>query len=466
MIIDTHAHLDLPEYDSDLFTVLQDAKNAGIESIINVGTDIESSRRTILLVNRENDNPESPKISASIGIHPNKASEITDEMFNELKGLVNQNKVVAIGETGLDYYRDHSKHTDQEKLFRKHIELAIDSRLPLIIHNRDAGNDCLNIIRDYSHLNINGVVHCFSSNKDCAKEFLDLGFYISFAGAVTFPNANTLRDTVKFIPTDRLLLETDSPFLAPQAKRGKRNEPAFLQYIIPFLAECLSLSNNDITRVTSLNANKLFGIGEKCNKGKIAYVIRNSLYLNITNKCPNECCFCARNRYPYVKGHYLRLVNEPTVEELISSIGNPLIYDEVVFCGYGEPTERLDVLKTVAKYLKEKGARVRLDTNGLGNLINNRPICPELKGLMDNICISLNSNLKEQYKKMCKPVFGDEAYPALLSFIKDAKKVIHGVTVSVVDMPEIDVDACRKIANDLGVSFRARKYDDTGFKND
>lgn len=466
MIVDTHAHLDFSDYDLDLFTVLHNAKSIGIEYIINVGIDVETSKKTIELVNKINNESGLPEIFASVGVHPNKASNMTDKEFSDLKTLLNHEKVIAIGETGLDYYRDRSDHVDQKKLFRKHIGLAIDSHLPLIIHNRESGDDCLNIIRDYQNHEIKGVVHCFSANKECAKEFLDLGFYISFTGTVTFPNASMLRDTVKFIPTDRLLLETDSPFLAPQAKRGKRNEPSFLQYIIPFLAECFSLSNDDIARVTSLNANELFGIGEKRANGEITYAIRNSLYLNITNRCPNECCFCARNTYPYVKGHYLKLLNEPTVQEFINSIGDPSVYDEVVFCGYGEPTERLEVLKTVAKYLKEKGARVRLDTNGLGDLINNRPICIELKGLIDSICISLNSNLKDQYEKICKPEFGGEAYPALLSFIKQAKKVIPEVVVSVVDMPEIDVKACRRIADDLGVSFRARKYNDTGFKND
>ncbi|MGR3317645.1 MAG: YchF/TatD family DNA exonuclease [Candidatus Anammoxibacter sp.] len=467
MIIDTHAHLDFPEYETDLFAVLHNAKDVGIEHIINVGIDLESSKRTIELVNKVNNETGLPKIHASVGIHPNHATNTTEKEFYDLKELSNHEKVIALGETGLDYYRTHSNHADQKGLFKKHIELAIESHLPVIVHNREADDDCLKIIQDYSHHDIKGVVHCFSSDNDCAKKFLDLGFYISFTGNITFPKADKLRDTVKFIPTDRLLIETDSPFLAPQAKRGKRNEPAFLQHIIPFFADCCSLSNDDIARITSLNANELFGIGgARSAKDTIAYTIRNSLYLNITNKCTNDCFFCTRNTNPYVKGHYLKLNKEPTVEELIDSIGNPSAYDEVVFCGFGEPTERLDVLKTVAKHLKDKGVNVRLDTNGLGDLINNRPICKELTGLIDNICISLNSNLKDQYKKMCNPSFGDKAYPALLSFIKDAKRVIPNVLVSVVDLPDVDVEACRNIAKDLDVSFRLRKYDDTGFKND
>lgn len=466
MIVDTHAHLDFPDYDADLFEVLNNAKNAGIEKIINVGIDLKSSNKTIELIEKSDKELKLVKIFASIGIHPNSSSNITDKEFSDLKELVNNEKVVAVGETGLDYFRNDSDHTDQQKFFRKHIELAIDSRLPLIVHNREANDDCIKIIKEYIPLGLKGVVHCFSSNKEYAKKFLDLGFYISFTGTITYPNAKTLHETIKYIPTDRLLLETDCPFLAPQAKRGKRNEPAFLKYVIPFLADSFKLSNDDIARITSNNANDLFGIGEKSNKGAITYTIRNTLYLNITSRCPNECCFCTRKTHPYVKGHYLKLEKEPTVEELINSIGDPAIYDEVVFCGYGEPTERFDVIKTVAEFLKKKGAEVRLDTNGLGDLINGRPICKELNGLIDTICISLNSNLKEQYNKMCQPRYGDKAYPALLSFIKDAKNTIPTVIISAVEMPGVDIDACRSIAKDLGVSFRARKYNDTGFKND
>ena len=466
MIVDTHAHLDFPDYDNDLNKVFQDAKDAGVEHIINVGVDLESSRKSVVLANEVIKGAESPNIVASIGIHPNKASDLSSHEFDKLKGLLSHKKIVAIGETGLDYYRDHSKPEDQEALFRSHLELAIDANLPVIIHNRDANKDCLRVVKQYADQNLKGVVHCFSADKDFAKEFLDLGFYISFTGAITYPKARTSTDVVKSIPTSRLLLETDSPFLSPQAKRGKRNEPSFLKYVVPFLANVFELSNSDIERVTSQNANELFGVGLQQTKGEISYVIRNSLYLNITNKCPNDCTFCDRNIYPYVKGHYLKLDNEPTVEELIGSYTDPSTYDEVVFCGFGEPTERLDVLKSVAEHLKENGATVRLDTNGLGDLINKRHIAHELKGLVDSVSISLNANQNEQYTNMCKPVFGNDAYPAVLSFIKEAKKAIPRVTVSVVDMPGVDVAACRRIAEDLGVFFKLRKYNDTGFKND
>jgi TatD DNase family protein len=455
MIVDTHAHLDFPDYEDDVGEVIKRAEEAGVECLINVGVNVKSSVKSVELAKRYN------HIYASVGIHPHDASNLSREDWAKMEALSRQDVVVAIGETGLDYYRNRSKKDDQKRLFRQHIELAKRENLPVIIHNRDASSDCLEIVRSYGG-KIKGVIHCFSDSKEVANEFLKLGFYISFAGPVTFPNANALRDVVKSVPVERLLLETDCPFLAPQPKRGERNEPSYLRYIIPVFAELHKLSVGDIKRITTHNAKKLFRVGQIDTRGKIAYVIRNSLYLNITNRCPNRCVFCSRETNPYVKGYYLGLEKEPTVDELIEAIGDPSGYDEVVFCGFGEPTERLEELKTVARYLKKNGAVVRLDTNGLGDLINGRSICEELNGLIDTICISLNTNYVEEYQELCNSSFNGKAYPSLLSFIKKAKEHIPDVMVSVVSLPEVDIESCRKIAEELGVRFRVREYNNVG----
>ncbi|MHC4182091.1 MAG: YchF/TatD family DNA exonuclease [Planctomycetota bacterium] len=455
MIVDTHAHLDFPDFQNDVDEVIKRAEEIGIEYLINVGVNVESSIKSVELAKRYN------RIYASVAIHPHDASNVSKEDWLQLEALSGQNKVVAIGETGLDYYRNRSKKDDQKRLFRQHIELAKKKDLPVIIHNRDASSDCLEIVRSYNG-KIKGVIHCFSGSKEVAKEFMELGFYISFAGPVTFPNANSLREVVKSVPVERLLLETDCPFLAPQPKRGERNEPSYLKYTIPVFAELHKLSVEDIKRITTHNAKKFFEIGQIDTRGRIAYVIRNSLYLNITNRCPNRCVFCSRETNPYVKGYYLRLEKEPTAEELIKAVGDPSGYDEVVFCGFGESTERLDELKAVAKYLKENGAVVRLDTNGLGDLINGRSICEELKGLIDTICISLNTNFEKEYQELCNSSFNGNAYSSLLSFIKKAKEHIPDVMVSVVSVPEVDIESCRKIAEELGVRFRVREYNNVG----
>lgn len=457
MLVDTHAHLDFPEYEQDLLEVIERAKAEGVEYILVVGTDLPSSKRALALSQLYQG------LFASLGIHPHEASHVSEGDWQELKGLAREPKVVAVGETGLDYHYNYSTTEDQKALFRRHIELALESNLPLIIHNREATQDCISILREYATSPLKGVFHCFSGSTETVKEVVNLGFYISFAGPVTFPNAHRLREVVKSVPVERLLIETDSPFLAPQPKRGKRNEPSYIKYLVPVLAQLYGLSEEDISRITSLNAFRLLGLGTNHQKGKVAYAIRNSLYLNITNRCSNSCTFCPRESLPYVKGHYLGLEEEPTPQEIMEGLGDVTRYDEVVFCGYGEPTERLEVVKTVARYLRNNGVRrIRLNTNGQGDLINRRSVSEELRGLIDSVCISLNSQNNQGYKLLCSPSHGDRAYQALLSFTQRAREVFPEVTMTVVDIPGVDIEACRQIASNLGVGFRVRRYNDLG----
>jgi TatD DNase family protein len=190
----------------------------------------------------------------------------------------------------------------------------------------------------------------------------------------------------------------------------------------------------------------------------IAYQIGSRLYLNITNKCSCSCDFCVRKLSPGVAGYDLRLEKDPTVEEIISAIGDPRVYSEVVFCGYGEPLIRLDAVKAVARWIKNEGGCVRVNTNGLANLWHGRNVLPELGGLVDALSVSLNAENAEKYFQICHPVLGIESYSALLDFIKESKKHIPKVQVSVVDISEIDVEACGEIAEGLGVGFRVRNY--------
>ncbi len=192
----------------------------------------------------------------------------------------------------------------------------------------------------------------------------------------------------------------------------------------------------------------------------IAYVLGKSLYLNITNRCTNDCSFCVRHKTElFNEQESLWLEKEPTLEDLIREIPDPKQYKEVVFCGYGEPLTRLDIVVPLAKYIKEKGGKVRIDTNGQANLVHGRNVLVELKGLVDSISISLNAQNADLYDRLCRSVYGTSAYPAVIEFIKNAKQVVPKVTVSVLDMPHvIDIEACRAIAEGLGVEFRVREY--------
>jgi TatD DNase family protein len=207
---------------------------------------------------------------------------------------------------------------------------------------------------------------------------------------------------------------------------------------------------------------QLFGIGEVPKKGMITYPIRNSLYLNVTNRCTSACTFCVRYFTDYVKGHNLRLADEPTAEELIKEIGDAKRYDEIVFCGYGEPLLRLDVIKTVAAEVKRQGGKVRIDTNGHGNLIHKRNILPELAGLVDAVSVSLNAQNAELYEKVSQPKFGPATYDAVKEFIRESVKYIPSVTATIVTVPGVDVEACRKITDELGAKLRVREHNVVG----
>lgn len=229
------------------------------------------------------------------------------------------------------------------------------------------------------------------------------------------------------------------------------------------MAALKGLSLEDVARITSVNARRLFGIGAEIPKGKIAYPIRDSLYLNLTNRCSNRCTFCAKNKAFMVKGHDLELSREPEAEELIQAVGDPRRYREIVFCGFGEPLLRLETVKAVAAELKKIGARIRIDTDGQANLAHGRNILPELKGLVDAVSVSLNADNAAQYDRLCRSPFGEKGFAAVLEFLREAKKMIPEVVATVVDMPGVDVEACRRLAEDeLGVKFKRRTYDEVG----
>lgn len=465
--MDTHAHLDDPRFSEDLDGVVGRAKEAGLKSILTVGCwKKDAGFGPVLEVLRRYD-----LLWLALGVHPHEAKDAVEggpwdeirKIANE-KGAGGKGRLVAIGETGLDYHYGHSPREAQKKVFARQIALARELNLPIIVHSREADEDTLDILRAEGASDTGGVFHCFSGTKETAKAALDMGFLLSFTGVVTFPKAEALREVVKAVPIEKTLIETDCPYLAPASVRGKRNEPSFVVETAREIARIKGLSLEDVGRITTLNAEELFGLRDAEDKAQIAYPIRNSLYLNITNRCSNHCSFCAKFQSYTVKGHYLRLRQEPTFAEVVAAIGpDPEEkYDEVVFCGFGEPLIRLDVVKQVGMYLKRRGCRIRIDTDGLANLVHGRNVLPELM-FVDTISVSLNAPDSATYQKLIKTPFGDDAYPAILYFLRQAKKFIPKVIASAVAVPGLDIEATRKVAEDeLGVKFRVREYNAVG----
>lgn len=449
-MIDSHCHLEM--LDREIDSVLERAKKEGVVTVITISSDRESIEESVKLAEKYD------SVYATVGLHPHDAKEFNSKTTHRIFELSKHPKVVAIGETGLDYHYNHSPREKQREVFEEQLALAKETGLPVIVHSREAFEDTFSILKESQVQR--GVMHCYSGTIEWAKRFIDLGFMISISGVVTFKNANKIKEVAKYVPDEYLLIETDAPYLTPEPMRGRKNEPAYLKYVAKTLAELRGVTIEDIDRITTVNTKRLFKIGE-LPKGELAYKIRDALYLNVTNRCTNVCKFCIRFHTDYVKGHNLRLDREPTAQELIKAIGNPRDYKEIVFCGYGEPFLRLDLIKEVAKYIKENGGRVRINTNGHGNLIHKRNVLPELEGLIDSISISLNAQDSKTYEKVCKPIYPD-AYSQVLEFIKESKKYIPNVQVTVVDVEGVDVDKCREIAENLGVKFKVRHLNQVG----
>jgi len=253
MIWDTHAHLDDPAYTEDFEEVVARMKSAGISRVTNVGCDLASSERSTQMAK------DYDFIYAAIGIHPHSAENVTDETWSKLLILAKEPKVLAWGEIGLDYYHDFSPRPVQKDVFIQQINLANEVGLPIVIHNRDAHQDVLEIVKAHPP-KYGGVFHCYSGSWEMAKILLNLGFFLSFAGPVTFKNARHTVEVAIKAPMDRILVETDSPYLTPEPRRGKRNEPTYVREIVQKLADIRKLSFEDVARQTMCNAETIFKI--------------------------------------------------------------------------------------------------------------------------------------------------------------------------------------------------------------
>ena len=454
-LIDTHAHLDFDYFKNDFSQFLNKASEADVRYIINIAIDRNSIINTLKLIE------EYPFIYGVLGIHPHKADNVSGEDIEMVRKHLDNPKVVAVGEVGLDFHRNYAGQENQRTLFRQMIHLAREFNKPIVIHNRDADEETMNILTEEGAQELSGVFHCFAGDSSFGERVINFGFYVSFTGNLTYPNSK-LPQTAAALPIERMLIETDCPFLPPQPVRKYKCEPAHLTYTAQKLTEIKGLTLEDIARITTFNAHRLFGVGDS-PQSTIAYPIRNSLYVNLTNRCSCECVFCPRLKNPVVKGHNLKLEKEPDFQEVINAINQvDGEYKELVFCGYGEPTERFELLKQVAKRVRGRFKKIRLNTNGQGNLINKRDITPELAGVVDMVSVSLNAADAATYDKINRSQFGIAAFPSVLDFIHSARNQGLKVTVSIVGYPGADVEGAAKLANELGVEFRIRKYNDLG----
>jgi TatD DNase family protein len=258
MLIDSHAHIDLATFDRDREQVFARARQGGVRAIINVGLDLESSRASLDLAKQYDD------VFSTVGFHPHDASKMRDDDLKALAELAQDDRVVAVGEIGLDLYRNLSSRRSQEEAFKKQLDLAVELGLPVVVHCRQAHKEVYKILSRWVRSTLSagrlrrGVIHCFSGDVELAQKYIDIGFCISLAGSVTYPSAGELVQVAREIPLDRLLLETDAPFLAPQAYRGKRNEPAYVALIAEKVAQVREVPREVVAAAAAKNTISLF----------------------------------------------------------------------------------------------------------------------------------------------------------------------------------------------------------------
>ncbi len=252
MIFESHAHYDDEAFDTDREEILAQCQRDGIEYIVNVSASLTTVKSTLGLAERY------PFVYAAVGVHPDEVSELNEENFAWMAEQCRNPKTVAVGEIGLDYYWDKENHELQKKWFRAQMELAKKMGLPMIVHSREAAADTLEEIQKAQDERLRGVIHCFSYSPEMAEEYLKMGYYIGVGGVVTFKNAKKLKEVVKMLPLDRLLLETDCPYLAPEPNRGKRNSSLNLPFVAAAIGELKGVDADEVVRVTNQNAKKMY----------------------------------------------------------------------------------------------------------------------------------------------------------------------------------------------------------------
>ncbi|WP_026521455.1 TatD family hydrolase [Butyrivibrio sp. VCB2001] len=252
MIFDTHAHYDDERFDEDRDALLRSMKESGIGNIVNIGANMASSQRSLDLA------AEYDFMYAAVGVHPSDCAELDDEKIEKLKEMSSFPKCVAIGEIGLDYYWPEPEHELQKMWFKRQIALAREVELPIIVHSRDAAADTVDILKSENAAELGGVVHCFSYSKEVAEECVKMGFYIGIGGVLTFKNGRKMKEVAETIPMERIILETDCPYLAPEPFRGKRNSSLYLPYVVSAMAQIKGISEEEVISITEANAREMY----------------------------------------------------------------------------------------------------------------------------------------------------------------------------------------------------------------
>ncbi len=457
-LVDTHVHLEHADFAPDLDAVISRARAAGVAYFVLPATDAAAAARALGLARRH------AGVYLAAGLHPNDGRRLDAAEQKAIRETFAAGKAegsaVAVGECGLDYHYMALPREDQLGLLRWHFGLARQLELPLIVHQRDAEEDLRRLFEKEGVPPRGAVLHCFGGSEDYYRWAHGQGLHVSFTGALTFVDKKKPSPPPAYLAELDLataMVETDAPYMAPVPHRGRRNEPARLPLVARALAQQTDRSVEDIYAETTLAARRFFRLPPDFG-GAVVYPFKNALYLNITNRCPNDCHFCLRNSAAGVGGYDLRLKMEPTAEEVVALVGEPTRYSEVVFCGFGEPTVRWETVKDIARAVKARGGRLRLDTNGTANLTHGRDVTPELAGLFDKVSVSVNAADAAAYGALCRPRGGARAWPALAGFVAGARRYVPEVEITAVELPGARREEVAALAAAWDVPLRLRPY--------
>ncbi len=348
-LFDTHCHLHFPEFDEDLGAVVERAFLAGVRGILIPSIDLRSSARSSAVAHEYG-------LWSAAGFHPNHLEEATMEAFEEISGLCLLPQAAAVGETGLDHYRDRFPRETQMLWFQKHVKLSSDLGLPLVVHSRGAEKAVLDALPDAPPVPV--ILHSWCGDETATREAVKRGFRFGITGALTYKKS-AIAHTLGLIPRDLVLVETDAPFLPPEPHRGKRNEPGLSQVTAVRIAREWNLSVGETLHILWNNALDAFLLSPANRRTHLVYPMGGNLYVNITGKCNASCVFCIRRQVDGIGGYNLRHRSEPSRQAVLTALAaaGPSRFSEVVFCGYGEPTMRPDLLLEASGLAKGVGCR-------------------------------------------------------------------------------------------------------------
>ncbi len=418
-MIDSHCHLNLPHFEDDREDAIARAVSDGVVAFMNIGYDRESMRETLALVEQY------PFILGAAGVHPHDAKSLDDALEGTVRSALDHPRVVAVGEIGLDFYRDLTPRDVQQSVFQRMIRLAREREKPIVIHCRDAFNEVIETLAAEGG-GYRGVFHAFSGSVEDANRVFELGFHVGIGGVITYRNAH-LAETVAELPLERIVLETDSPYLTPHPWRGKRNEPSFVSHVARAVARARGLPMADVARATTENYLAAMGLGADALPRPV-YRIEDTVYIQSVSAEPADL---------------------DTVSDGV---------EEAVFTGLVDPLEDTAHLLHLAGRARERGWRVRVNTGGLANHAAGRDVTPELAETVDELTLVLFGATLDAHNKLAYPAVTPEEWESMRDFMRCASKARMDTVCEFVAAPGFEAEPCRVFARELGATYDIRMY--------